>query len=324
MGTPRWTAGDYPAKRSICPTRSRGQRPPVEHLADDARPLQHGALLEVQPVQAGCQQGGDGAGDGGADQVGGRRPVAAGLAEHALVDQLGDQLLDEQRVASGPLGDARQHLGRGPGTTEQLAHQPGALVLAQGLQRDRRGAGGAGPPARALVQQLRPGQPDQQDGRVAGGTGHVLEEVEQRRRSALTTSGDDRWRDRFAMVCAQCATCRPASRLPAGPGPASRPSIQGGPGRVHWRPWGTPKVSATWSGTGTAPWSTTTARWWRRSTTRSPGCGCGRSTPRPSAPTSPGPCSGSTSRWPGARSSRASGGPWTRPTTTATAPGSRG
>ena len=82
-----------------------------------------------------------------------------------------------------------------------------------------------------------------------------------------------------------------------------------------------PTASVMWCGTGTGRCSTTTSRWWRRSTTRWRCCGCGRSTPTPSARTSPGRSSGSTSRWPAGRSSPANGAPWTRATTTATPAG---
>src|SRR5215212_710169 len=47
-------------------------------------------------------------------------------------------------------------------------------------------------------------------------------------------------------------------------------------------------ASATWCGTGTAPCSTTTPRWWRPSTTPSGCCACARSTPTPTAATTPG------------------------------------
>src|SRR5215213_2164773 len=157
MGTPRWTAGDYPAKRSICPTRSRGQRPPVEHLADDARPLQHGALLEVQPVQAGCQQGGDGAGDGGADQVGGRRPVAAGLAEHALVDQLGDQLSTNSGLPPARSAMLASTSAGGPAP-------PSSLRTSLAHSSSPRGSSATG---------VVPGAPGPQPGRSSSGSGRA-------------------------------------------------------------------------------------------------------------------------------------------------------
>jgi hypothetical protein len=109
------------------------------------------------------------------------RPAAVLAAQPALLDQGGQQLLQEQRVALGRLGDrpgGRLGQGHRPG---QDGQQPGRLGVVQRLQQHGGGVQHAPGPAGPLLQELGPGHGDQQDGGAAGVVGHVLDQVEQAR-----------------------------------------------------------------------------------------------------------------------------------------------
>jgi hypothetical protein len=75
--------------------RQRDDRLPVEHLADDACPLQDRPLLDVEPIQAGCQQRGHAGWDGDVGQVGGGLPSVVGADEQPPVNQFCDELFDK-------------------------------------------------------------------------------------------------------------------------------------------------------------------------------------------------------------------------------------
>ncbi len=135
---------------------------PVEGLAHDRRAVQQGPLLAGQPVQAGGQQRLDGRRGGGGGQVVGH-PAAAVAAQPALLDQHGQQLLEEQRVALGGPGDAVGGVagqGRLPG---QVLQQGRRLLGGQRLQQHGAGVQAPARPAGPLLQQLGPGHGHHQD-----------------------------------------------------------------------------------------------------------------------------------------------------------------
>ena len=152
----------------------------VEHLAGHRGPFQHRPLGLVQPVEAGREQRLDAGRDPQVVQVGGD-PVAVQAAQPALLDQGGQQLLQEQRVALGRPGDppgGRLGQGHRPG---QGGQQPGRLGVAERLQQQGGGVQLAPGPAGPVLQELRPGHGHQQDGGAAAVVGHVLDQVEQAR-----------------------------------------------------------------------------------------------------------------------------------------------
>ena len=152
----------------------------LEHLAGDRGPFQHRPLGLVEPVEAGGEQGLDAGRDPQVVEVGGG-PVAVQAAQPALLDQGGEQLLEEQRVALGRAGDppgGRLGQGHGPG---QDGQQLGRLGLAEGFQQQGGGVELAPGPAGPLLQELRPGHGHQQDGGAAAVVGHVVDQVEQAR-----------------------------------------------------------------------------------------------------------------------------------------------
>ena len=81
-------------------------------------------------------------------------------AEHAHVDQRRHELLDEERVALGPLDDDRPQRS-GQLDAEQLVEQAARTVRRQSLELELRTAVPAGP-ARPTVEQLRPCGREQQ------------------------------------------------------------------------------------------------------------------------------------------------------------------
>ena len=99
---------------------SSATAPDPEDASDDGRVLQDGLLVLGQAVQARCDQPVDRTRE--LDVVDGPRdlpPRGLGRPEHAVVDQLADDLLDVERVALAPLDDrrasARREARRGAG-----------------------------------------------------------------------------------------------------------------------------------------------------------------------------------------------------------------
>ena len=153
----------------------------LEHLAGDRGPFQHRPLGLLEPVQAGGEQRLDAGRDAQVVEVG-RDPVAVLAAQPALLDQGGQQLLEEQRVALGRPGDPPGgRLGGQGDRAGQGGQQPGRLGLAEGLQQQGGGVQLAPGPAGPLLQELGPGHGHQQDGGAAAVVGHVLDQVEQAR-----------------------------------------------------------------------------------------------------------------------------------------------
>ena len=118
--------------------------------------MQDRLLERLQPVQARREERVDG----------GRH-----LGRH-LVGEHRDHLLEEEGVALCGVGDAR---ARVCGHVELVEERRG-LFVGQRLDRDE-----CPGPARADVVELGAGEAQQQDGRVARPSEHVLEQVEERR-----------------------------------------------------------------------------------------------------------------------------------------------
>ena len=120
--------------------------------------LEQGPLAGVQPREPRRQHGLDAGGE-----------LARGGAD-------GDELLEEQRVALGGLDDL---LGRARGELAGCGDEPARVGLRERVEHEHLVAGLR--PRRARLQQLRPGDADEQDRVVAREDGEVVDEVEQRR-----------------------------------------------------------------------------------------------------------------------------------------------
>ena len=169
--------------RDLGPDRRRRQRlhgALVEHLPGHGGPFQHRPLGPLQPVQPGGEQRLDAGRDAEVVQAGGD-PAAVPAAQPALLDQGGQQLLQEQGVALGRPGDrAGGRLGQGY-RAGQGGQQLGRLGVAERLQQQGGGVQLAPGPAGPVLQELGPGHGHQQDGGAAAVVGHVLDQVEQAR-----------------------------------------------------------------------------------------------------------------------------------------------
>ena len=156
----------------------------VELLADHGRRLDHRPAARAEPVQAGQQQGVDGGRHGAGAPL--RRllgvhlqgPAAVGRAQPPFVLEVGDQLLDQQREALGPLADVRLD-GLVDPAAEQVDDQLLALPLGQGGELERQRVRLAPRPVLAAREQLvRAGHAEQHQ-RCVGVLGDVLDGVEQ-------------------------------------------------------------------------------------------------------------------------------------------------
>jgi len=161
--------------------RQLGHRVALEGLADHRGPLQQVPVAAVQPVETGRDQRLDGRGHGSGGQVAGHLPATGLAAQPALLDQGGQQLLDEQRVPAGGPGDPLPGRGgQGPGAGQSVQQRP-RVVRPQRLQQHADGVGPAAGPGRALLQQLGPGDGDEQDRGLVAALAELLDQVEEGR-----------------------------------------------------------------------------------------------------------------------------------------------
>ena len=166
------------------PLAGRGERldrPEVEDVALDRRPLEHPPLGVVQLVEAGRKQHLDRARHAEARQVADGQPAPVLLLEQPLVDEHRQRLLNEQWIARSRLLDPGAHAGVEGSLPEQVVDEPRRLVLGQGLEEDRRSVALAAAPTGPLIEQLRSRHAHEQQRRVAGPLGDVLDQVEQGR-----------------------------------------------------------------------------------------------------------------------------------------------
>ena len=140
-----------------------------EDAADHRRPLEERLLGRRQRVDARRDQGLERVGD----PLG---PVlAVGLDEHP------DRLLDEERVALGLLEQVGPRAaGLQPVARQQRVDQLLAFGRVQRVELDRGRAHPPSAPARAHVEQLGPGEADEQERRLAHPRGEMLDQLEQR------------------------------------------------------------------------------------------------------------------------------------------------
>jgi hypothetical protein len=128
--------------------------------------LEQPALHDGQTVDPGCDQRLQRVGDP-------LRPAALPLREHA------DRLLHEERVALG-LGEHGVGVDRDADLRGEGEDELGALLRRQRLELERHRAHAAAAPGRADVEQLGPGEAEQQQRRLAHPGREVLDQLEQR------------------------------------------------------------------------------------------------------------------------------------------------
>ena len=132
--------------------------------------------------------------------------------EQVVVDQHCQQLLGEQRVAVGGLGDPRRRVGGQWPAAEQVRDQRPAVAVVERLEQHRRGVELAAAPAGMAVEELGPRHAEQQDRRVARELGQVLDE--RRGTSARPTAGRRRRSRAGGAARAPRRACAPPRTSP--------------------------------------------------------------------------------------------------------------
>ena len=131
----------------------------------DGRRIEHLALLPREPVEPGCDEG-----------LNGVRHAA-----RRLVERCSQELLEEQRVALGHRDDALAFAALEPGALDEPVQQPRRLVCGQRAEHERAAVHLPARPTRPGVEQIGPGETQDEDGRTPD-VDDVLYEVEQGRR----------------------------------------------------------------------------------------------------------------------------------------------
>ena len=161
-----------------------------EDPADDGRGLHRALLGRRQQVDPRRQHALDGVGQRHLLDALRRAPAAGLVHDQALVDQPAQDLLQEERIALGPLQDPVVGVVREAVDVQEQAHQLVGVAGAERLERDARGAAAPAAPARPAGGQLRPGRAQEQ-GRRLDPVGELLEQVEHRRIGPVDVIHDD-------------------------------------------------------------------------------------------------------------------------------------
>ncbi len=114
----------------------RGQDAAEEGAADHRRDVEHAAAGGIEARDAGRDQLAHVSGNGEGVEVADLHHPAVALRQRTVVEQRSHHLLDEQRAAFRPLGDARQHRRRQRGGAEQVAGQLDTLLRVERCQRE--------------------------------------------------------------------------------------------------------------------------------------------------------------------------------------------
>ena len=157
----------------------RCQRLPAERLADDGRVLQQAPLGLGEAVETGRDERVQGLWDIQRADGPDRTVTRALTNEEPAVDQHAHGLDGIEGHAFGALEDLLAHLGRQP------RHEPGDQLghgcRRQRLEVDRGEVPATGAPARPSVDEVGPGEGEDEDGVVSRPVEEVLDEVQQRR-----------------------------------------------------------------------------------------------------------------------------------------------
>ena len=159
--------------------RQPADRAGEEVLSADRCAFEDRALRGRQLVDARREQGGDRRRDRHVREVGRRHPAAIRTGERAVVDQLRDHLLDEQWCPASRIGDPRPDVAFELSRTQKVVDQLVALVRRQRLERDREGVRLPPAPPGANVQEVGSRHRQEEDRRLTGEVGDVLDQIEE-------------------------------------------------------------------------------------------------------------------------------------------------
>ena len=175
--------------------RQLGDRAAVEGPAHHRRAFGRRSLAGLEAVDASGEERRDRQRHVDVGQVPERPPAAVIAHEPAVVDELGDHLLDEQRVSLGRGGNPRPDLGRQGRPTRLDIDQSIGVRPGQRLEADHLGVGHVGRPPGARLKQLGSSGTQDQQRAVGPGRGQ-LEHVEELGLGPVDVLDDHHQRDR--------------------------------------------------------------------------------------------------------------------------------
>ena len=158
--------------------QQRLDRPFPEHAADYGSRPEGASLLGWQEVDAGRQHALDRVRDDDLFDFVGRPPPVGYADDASFVDQVANDLLEEERVALGPLEHGLANRAGELLDGEQELDEPGGIVVRERLEEDRREVALAAAPGRVPLRELGPRRA-QEEQRPGGSVRKLLEQVEQ-------------------------------------------------------------------------------------------------------------------------------------------------
>ena len=166
-------------------------RPAMEDPALDRRTLGDRSLLGIELIEPRREERLDAGRNGHRRQIGRRHPSAVPKRERPVVDQHRDELLDEQRVPVRRLGDPVFGVRFESRAPEQLLDQPRRFRFGERLEMDGGRVELAAAPRRPTIEQLGPGQAQQEHRCVARPVGDVLDQIQERGLGPVDIVEDD-------------------------------------------------------------------------------------------------------------------------------------
>jgi hypothetical protein len=163
----------------------------MEHLALHRGPFDDRSLVRAQAVEPCCKKGLNRRRDGHRLEVACGHPIAVRTLQEPVVDEHGEHLLDEQRVALGCIGDPSPHVLGEARSAQKVEHELSRILVAESFEQDRGRVELATAPAGPVVEKLWASEADEQDGCVARPVGYVFEEIEEGRLAPLKVVEDE-------------------------------------------------------------------------------------------------------------------------------------
>ena len=196
-------------------TKSR-HRAAGELQADHRGRLHDPALGRPQAVEAGTQQGRDVPRDRDGLGGAGEDPAPRLLTQEPVVDQHGEHLLDEQRVAFGEAEDALlERLGQAR-LAEEVPHHQAALLSGELPELDLGGRRSPRREARPVLVELVAGRTDKEERHAERGVEDVLDEVEEGCLRPVDVVEDDHERPTAGQLPRVARTAQNSSSFPYG------------------------------------------------------------------------------------------------------------
>jgi len=152
--------------------------PEPEDLPHDGRRLQDELLRPRQGIDARRDHRVDGVGDRHFVERYREDPPIGLFRQGPAIEQRPQHLFHEEHVAVRPLQQPFHERTGCRLAVQDPLHQRAALLAKQGIKKERRGGARADHPHRAPLEQLGPGEHQQQHGRLADPKRHLLEKVE--------------------------------------------------------------------------------------------------------------------------------------------------